>query len=49
MNKKKEIIKIESKKDQSEKKRIGTHFVIRKNIFSLLLFVGWSFGFAFQK
>jgi hypothetical protein len=27
----------------------GSHFVIRKHVFSLLLFVGWSLGFAFPK
>jgi hypothetical protein len=24
-------------------------FAIRKNVFSLLLFFGWSFGFPFQR
>jgi hypothetical protein len=42
-------MKFESKRGENEKKEIRTHFVIRKNVFSLLLFVGWSFGFAFQK
>jgi hypothetical protein len=42
-------MKFESKRAENEKKRIITHFVIRKNVFSLLLFVGWFFGFAFQK
>jgi hypothetical protein len=42
-------MKFESKRAENEKKRIRTHFVIRKNVFSLLLFVGWFFGFAFQK
>jgi len=47
--KNKKVMKFESKRGQNEKKRIRTHFVIRKNVFSLLLFVGRSFGFAFQK
>jgi hypothetical protein len=43
-------MRFESKKGQNEKKLKQTCFAIRKNnIFSLLLFLGWSFGFAFQR
>jgi len=34
------------KMKKNEKK---THFVIQKNVFSLLLFFGCSFGFPFQR
>jgi hypothetical protein len=34
------------KMKKNEKK---TCFVIRKNVFSFLLFSGWSFGFALQR
>jgi hypothetical protein len=42
-------MKFENKRAHNEKKRIRTHFVIWKNVVTLLPFVGWSFGFAFQK
>jgi hypothetical protein len=34
------------KMEKNEKERV---FVIRKNVFSLLLLFGYSFGFAFQR
>jgi hypothetical protein len=32
-----------------KKKGKKKHFVIRKNVFSLLLYFGYFFGFAFQR
>jgi len=42
-------MRFENKKMKNEKKKKKTHFTIRKNIFILLLFFGWSFGFALQR
>jgi len=42
-------MRIESRRGQNEEKWKKTHFAIRKHTFSLLLFLGWSFGFAFEK
>jgi hypothetical protein len=39
-------MRFESKRGQNEKKM---QFVVQKNVFSLLLFLGWFFGFAFQR
>jgi hypothetical protein len=34
---------------QDEEKFVKMHIVIQKKVFSLLLFFGCSFGFAFQR
>jgi hypothetical protein len=61
MNKNKKIMRFESKRGQNEEKlyiyiyiynlflKFLKFFCNWKNIFSLLLFFGWSFDFAFQR
>jgi hypothetical protein len=39
-------VRFESRRGQNEKK---THFAIQKDIFSLLLFDGWSLYFTFER
>ncbi len=46
MNNNKKVMGFESKRGQNEKKSV---LQFEKNVFTLLLFFGWSFGFAFQR
>jgi hypothetical protein len=39
----------ETKRSNMKKYWKKSHFAIRKNVFALLLFFGWSFGFVFQR
>jgi len=41
------VMRYESKKSQNEKKKRVLQ--LEKKVFSLLLFFGWSFGFAFHR
>jgi len=42
-------MRFESRRGQNEEKLKKKQFAIWKNLFSLLLFFGWSFGFAFPR